>query len=175
MITRVNSRIFTNSPYIWFSKFLTIIATIVMDIFYCYHNWILILKSWWLQKIHAIGFSMKSLTRTIAMVGLPQPLPQPPPLLQRQLQRQQPRPRRQRSEQMSASHWQIQMVNGNAQMISLEDHNVNSNVKKVTNRSTEENENANAKTTKVNSFPVGFWWLPVRLKCNLQLKCIIAC
>ena len=48
------------------------------------------------------------------------------------------------------------MVNGNVQMISLEDHNVNSNAKKVTNQSTEENENANAKTTKVNSFPVGF-------------------
>ena len=42
------------------------------------------------------------------------------------------------------------MVNGNAQMIFLGDHNVNSNVKKVTNQSTEENENANAKTIKVN-------------------------
>ena len=48
------------------------------------------------------------------------------------------------------------MVNGNVQMISLEDHNVNSNVKKVTNQSTEEKENANAKTTKVNSLPVAF-------------------
>lgn len=61
------------------------------------------------------------------------------------------------------------MVNGNVQMTSLEDHNVNLNVKKVTNQSTEENENANAKTTKVNSLPVGFCQIPVRLS-SLLIK-----
>ena len=105
---------------------------------------------------------MRSLTRIIAMAGRQQLPPQPPLQLRLQPPRPLPQPQLQRSEQMSVSHWQIQMVNGNVQMTSLEDHNVNSNVKKVTNQSTEENESANAKTTKVNSLPVGFCSLPVR-------------
>ena len=42
------------------------------------------------------------------------------------------------------------MASGNVQMISLVDHNVNSNVKKVTKKLTEEKENANAKITRVS-------------------------
>ena len=47
------------------------------------------------------------------------------------------------------------MGSGNAQMISLVGHNVNSNVKKVTNLLMEESESANANTTRV-SFTSGY-------------------
>ena len=42
------------------------------------------------------------------------------------------------------------MESGSVQMISLVDHNVNSNAKKVTKKLTEEKENANAKITRVS-------------------------
>ena len=45
------------------------------------------------------------------------------------------------------------MESGNVQMISLVDHNVNSNVKKVTKKLTEEKENANARITRVSTTP----------------------